>query len=101
MTIAEEQAARAAAASFVLEFGKYKGRNLANIAACDDDGARYLDWLVGVENESPYIDPKVFPVLKTFLAIPWVAKLVDESKSRTSYSEPISNAKEPRKWWEK
>ena len=88
------------ACKFRMPFGKYSGTSLELIVTTDSDGPRYLDWMVGLKDLSPDVEQ----ALKTFLALPWVVKLVEEAikKSHTSVgkTEPIENLKKVRYWWE-
>lgn len=79
-----------------MKFGKHKGKSLRDIATNDPDGARYLDWVVGLE-----LEDLTWDALTTFLPIPWVAKLVDEQIASREFSEPFENGLKPRPWWEK
>ncbi len=87
----------AEACDFVMPFGKHKNKSLRAIAIDDPDGARYLDWAVGLED----LYPETRDALKTFLAIPWVARMVDEAVESREYSEPPKNRLYPRPWWDK
>jgi hypothetical protein len=83
--------------AFVMPFGKHKGKTLCDIAVDDPDGARYLDWVVGLSD----LRPDLHAALKSFLAIPWVEKMVEESMNSREYDEPPENTHGPRPWWEK
>jgi hypothetical protein len=85
------------ACEFVMPFGKYRGKALRDIAIDDPDGARYLDWAVGLGD----LHPATKDAIKTFLSLPWVAKLVDEAIEGKEYDEPTENRNEPRPWWDK
>ncbi len=87
----------AEACSFLMPFGKHRGKSLRDIAIDDPDGARYLDWCVGLKD----LHPETRDALKTFLAIPWVVKLVEDAMESREYDEPSENADEPRPWWER
>jgi uncharacterized protein (DUF3820 family) len=87
------------ACKFQMPFGKYNGKSLEEIATKEPDGPRYLDWMVGQD----YV-PELRIALKCFLAIPWVAELVDravENHVSGVRTEPIENIKKPKFWWEK
>lgn len=65
------------AQQFVMPLGKYKGRQFYDIAG-DDDGLRYLDWLVGQD----WVNGKLKIALESYLKDPAIAKdlkfLLDE-----------------------
>ena len=58
-----------AACGVVCPLGKHKGRTIDEIAE-DDDGLRYLDWLVGQD----WIYGQFKDALKTYLANPVIAQ---------------------------
>lgn len=57
---------------YELPFGKHKGRALEDIVR---DDPLYLDWLV----DQPWLFADARYILKTFLAIDWVSRLVQEA----------------------
>jgi hypothetical protein len=52
-------AAAAKPGSFVMPFGKYRGRTLDQIAA-EHDGEEYLDWLIGWLEETKQKDSQAY-----------------------------------------
>ncbi len=86
----------AEACAFRMPFGKHKGKTLREIAIDDLDGARYLDWCVGLKN----LHAETRNALRIFLALPWVTKLVEEEIESNEYDEPNENSGEPPHWWE-
>lgn len=86
------------ACKFIMPFGKHRGKPLREIVTDDPDGARYLDWVAGLSN----LRPETAEALKVFLAIPWVAKEVDDAlRDSHDYDEPPENADRPPAWWER
>lgn len=88
------------ACKFKMPFGKHVGKTLDDITLIEKD-VRYLDWLVGQNPQT-----EVYQALKCFLAIPWVARLVEQSledhvHSGPGRTEPVENQKKPKPWWEK
>jgi len=85
----------------IIPFGRFKGREIADVAD-SDDGLRYLDWLVGwIESDD---DRKanmdgLLQAIREHLARPEIARRVDVAIEGSWADRPKDP--EPKKWWEK
>jgi uncharacterized protein (DUF3820 family) len=57
------------AADVVMPFGKYKGRDLDDIAG-SDEGLRYIDWLVGED----WLSGRLREAVEAYLSDPAIQK---------------------------
>lgn len=89
------------ACNFVMPFGEYKGVTLRDIAVERPGGAGRLDWYLSLD--SVYEHPGLKDALTTFLSIDWVSRMVQEQVEYRGpgSTEPESNKKVPKQWWEK
>ncbi len=60
------------AQNFVMRLGQHKGRTLFDIAG-DDEGLKYLDWLVGQK----WVDGELRNALESYLKDPAITAEVD------------------------
>ena len=62
------------AATFVLTFGRYKGKTIDKVAE-DNDGLKYLDWLYG---ELKFPNAQIYRMLKAYLENPSIVAELEE-----------------------
>lgn len=62
------------ASGYIMPFGKHKGSTLARIGS-NNDGLKYLDWLIGQD----WVSGKLKEALGTYLKHPSIALMLDRA----------------------